>query len=235
MKVKMKKEIFFLVIIALLLVLTTPSCKPTREPLFWENATCQFPCWGNIKPGESSVFESMEILKNMKTIDSPSIHRAWANQYPYPDQLFFNFKDGVFGSISIKDDIVVDIDFNNVNVSLESITKVFGEPDQLFIAPYHGTIYSVMLLYRPKNIWLSYIKAETGRGKIIIEPADQVREINLSSKDAFSLTLNNYCGNAELGDMKVSSNSFEDYVQPWKGFGKEISFTQCFINYSLQH
>ena len=188
-----------------------------RESPF-DNPTCPAPCWRGIRPGETSLNETLAILSKMRDIPSPPFSPE-APPFPqFDNELMFSIFNSTGPNVYMyfhADKIEV-IGFElHLNLTVGEAIRAFGNPESILVLN-TGAFYKVVLL-NPQTGWAvgydynglipfaqSQISPRTSlTSAIMFDPDALQRLIDSGILSSYSLT------GEETGTA----------LRPWAGYG----------------
>lgn len=149
---------------------TLPANDADRQFLSWMHGSpdCQFPCWAEITPGETSWEEAIHLLAPV--IDLQTTNDSTRCRFDECSILSWDHESGddpFYGEIYSKDDIVYSISIEGDQVvqdlSLESVLEKHGIPENAFIvtSPYglagDPPMFFLYLLFAKSKFVIEYI------------------------------------------------------------------------------
>jgi hypothetical protein len=209
----MKLRILYLIVV-LLLTLFVVACQPL--PSMIDDNSCSAPCWTGIIPGETNREEALEILKSSSLIKQDTITSANSQDNPYHDQISWDSIYDTTGFIFLENNTVEVIIFLDENVPLQELIQKYGDPDQVIIAPFQGSSFTIYTLYLEKGIFLSGQKREIDHSKIKIQTNDKINYIAYLSLSTYQKFLEFTTTPLWFELPSDTVINIESLYQPWK-------------------
>ena len=189
------------------------GCTETKRAQIFRTNNCEFPCWNQITPGKSSVFEVKNYLTHSPYVDQTTI--GWLGNWNiFSERVSWNFKDSKINiEVYFYHDIVQSIVFrDNLDLSVDTALKVFGEPDSIILSTPillhdYGKIILVHLLYPEKGIAL-FLPFPSDK-EIIINKRNAIKEIIITDPSQFQ---------KNLTSVFINPKDFENGIVPWNGY-----------------
>jgi hypothetical protein len=220
-------EVFWKIIYTILYIVTTTfltftdSIKYRLSPYdneLLQSSKCQAPCWNGIIPGLTSSAEATYILMGMPAVITSTVRRYNTYDGPYPSGIEWSMKNAKGGEIELSSDISKLIELNG-KFSLRGIIDLYGEPDQVVLAPHYDPYlinWYTLIIYQQKGIIAICILEDNNQNEVyIIQSTDIETIVFLDPTDIIR-----YIGRYVDSYLSGKYISIEQIMQPWNGYGK---------------
>lgn len=145
----------FFFLVSLIVILYNPKVDPS----FLTGIPCSVPCWQEITPGRSTEIDVIQALSNLETVKQDSISK---NHSSVNDSIvFYDFvlRGGV-GGVSLENDVVDGIRLAGIDILLEEVITVFGEPE-ILLTRGHALCFEVDFFYLSQGMWFDGRRCES--------------------------------------------------------------------------
>lgn len=217
----------FNLIFTLVLLLTTGCMLTNRAtPLpppalsdwvtrFFDEGVCELPCWEGITPGETTIYEAMDILRNSpiyRNVDDPVevenrplnyLSIGWQTSQGNGGGMAWSYQGGE--TISI---ITLALYNESPKITLTDILSSFGDPDSLMIENVRGNICVAHIFYPEKVMEIKLIESCNNKS-MRLEAQSEIYEASL-----FPLNSPNF------PEIKGWLPDVQRYLADWNGYGK---------------
>jgi len=192
-----------------------------KSSVLMDDSTCQYPCWLNIIPGQTSFAQSVEIVSKSLLFDtnrfSPTPGQI-VEEYGYSSWLFIKNVRELGLTIYDIDGYVVLLDFAiNRNIQIEEMINYYGEPQ--YISVISGTEdtrwLDVSWIFPSKGVVISLFdpwwkpEGEFAR----ISPELDVSYVYYFNPEDYELLMEKEMLVHNTQDIVIKS------IQPWDGYG----------------
>lgn len=214
----MKRSLFIFSLLVALIILVACSGKNSTV---LDDDTCNAPCWRNIRPGETTKSEALNLVKKVETIQQESIKEQPTFLPMIEEMVYWKFQ-GVKefnGDFSSHDNIVAAISFNfNEKISLRDFFKKNGEPDYVYIvlSKGPGAFLTVKFIYQEKGICLSHQPS--------LLPFQDTKKYSVRDTtligELFYIDPSIENGQIKIGCLRgLDADLYNKNIQKWSGYG----------------
>jgi hypothetical protein len=212
-----------LYIISTLFVTFTDSIKYGLTPYdneLLQSSKCKPPCWNGIIPGLTSAEEATSILMEVPAVITSTVRRYSPYYGPYPNGIGWSMKNAKGGAVELSNDISRIIELNG-KFTLRGIIDLYGEPDQVVLAPHYYPYlinWYTLIIYQQKGIIAISILEDNNHNEVYIKQSTDVETIVFLDPTDIVRYIGRYVDSYLSGKYI----SIEQIMQPWNGYGKVL-------------
>jgi len=215
MKKKLVVGFWLAVLLIMILVITNIL---TKKISLVADSTCAFPCWNNVKLGETSKAELLKILANVSSIDQSSVFSQKQSYYKFDDVVFFSTgKDwtGYFyrnrAEAWLISDKVVEIGFSgDAGITLMQAIQKLGTPDHVYaFTQTERSSINVRIFFKEQGVVVGF-PLNSVESEIV--PDQNINSLDLVDKNLYQQIL-------ESGQFTNGVLNYDRAIL-WSGYGK---------------
>jgi len=214
----MKKKLVIGFCLAILLIMILVTNFLTKNISLVADSTCAFPCWNNIKLGETNKAELLKILANVSSIDHSSIFSQKQSNYKFDDVVFFSTgKDWTGYSYRNRAeawlirDKVVELGFSgDAGITLAHAIQKLGTPDHVYaFNQTENSAINVEVFFKEQGVVVGF-SLNSLESEIV--PDQNIDSLHLIDPNLYQQVL-------ESGQFTNAGYNYEEPI-PWSGYGK---------------
>jgi hypothetical protein len=216
---------FEIIALCLIILLSLTGCKVQRSNSFLSNLACPPPCWEDIRPGETTVEQTLVILQQLPDIDQKEISTHGEAWNTFENIIYFHIlSKKIDGFAYILDQKVALLLFvGELDITFDEASQKIGLPKFVINIPtYSGPPgipsvgYSITAFDPEKGIGYSYNTAEIVKAmQAEVEPDIPIRMIIYFDPRSYDHLLDGGIFSMSL----LNRNDTLKNIRPWDGYG----------------
>jgi len=202
--------------LCIILFFVTACSTPKPNELFESDPACSLPCWKNIRPGETTQDEAIQIINAFEEVDNERVHLFNEPWNVLDGHILFYLgstpRTAIVGRIFSKNEKVVELRFtSNLDVTFGEMVEKSSEPEIVISMLYVKGGSYLMGLSPSRGIGYAFYPRPT----TVLKSTTQIAFLVLFDPAYYEILLNN----GVFSPRGENAKEIQSHMYSWKGYG----------------